>query len=121
MCSSDLTVRGTINTVGNAVGVEGNLVEPGKVGDTQTSNTKVNETLNAGNTNQPTTTNNPKTTTNESKIQMNITLDAPTHIDTAQLQKVLNDPIFQQELIKAINTAQTNNGQTMYGNPNEKK
>jgi hypothetical protein len=65
------------------------------------------------------TTNTPVTT--NSTISMNITLDAPANIDTAQLQKVLQDPIFQQKLIEAIKMAQTNNGTTPAGNPMEKK
>lgn len=91
-----------------------------------TNNTPMDNRVNEVVTNANTTTqnNNPINNQNlnsESKIQMSITLDAPAHIDTAQLTKVLNDPMFQQELVKAIKNANTNNGQTMYGNPNEKK
>jgi hypothetical protein len=63
----------------------------------------------------------PMTTNSNSTISMNIKLDAPPNIDTAQLQKILQDPMFQQELIKAIQIAQSNNGLTPAGNPMDKK
>lgn len=75
---------------------------------------QINTTMGGTNTmTQPPT----MTTNSNSTVSMNIKLDAPPNIDTAQLQKILQDPMFQQELIKAVQTAQSNNGLTPAGNP----
>lgn len=55
-------------------------------------------------------------TNTDQKIDLKISIDAPSHIDTAQMTNVLNDPTFQQELIKAIQKASTNYGQTPNSN-----
>jgi hypothetical protein len=47
-----------------------------------------------------------------------MTLDAPSNVDTAQLQKALEDPNFRMALVKAIQEIQTNYGQS---NSGEKK
>jgi len=76
--------------------------------------TQDNKNLNIPTTtqNNPVMTTTPNTTTQNSNISMNITLTAPPNIDTAQLDKVLKDPAFQQKLVEAVNTAMTNQNQT---------
>jgi hypothetical protein len=81
--------------------------------------TQDNKTLNIPTATQNTTpmTDMPNTSTQNSNISMNITLTAPPNIDTAQLDKVLKDPAFQQKLVEAVNAAMTNQNQTpQFGN-----
>ena len=77
-----------------------------------TNSSMLNQAINSTQGNTNTTTTNGTTTPLEQKIDLKITLDAPSHIDTSQLTNVLNDPSFQQELIKALEKSSTNNGQT---------
>lgn len=79
----------------------------------------VNNTINnVGGVNQPTTNNGVQTVSHDGKLDIRMTLDAPSHIDTAQLTKALEDPNFRMALIKAIEEMQTNYGQS---NSGEKK
>jgi hypothetical protein len=71
-----------------------------------------NVNLNLPIQNNPSVTPTPNTTTQNSNIAMNITLTAPPNIDTAQLDKVLKDPAFQQKLVEAVNMAMSNQNQT---------
>ena len=52
------------------------------------------------------------TTTQNSNISLNVTLTAPPNIDTAQLEKILKDPMFQQKMTEAVNSAITNQNLT---------
>ena len=79
----------------------------------------VNATINnVGSINQPTTNNTAQTVSHDGKLDIRMTLDAPAHIDTAQLTKALEDPNFRMSLIKAIQETQSNYGQS---NTGEKK
>lgn len=118
------TTRAAINSGAKSEKLsEGNVVSPGvNNSDNKIMNEGVNNTLNNTNSgNQGSNQNQGTMTVGDSNIKMNITLDAPSHIDTAQVQKILDDPLFRQNLEKAVREAYTNNGQTMYGNPNQKK
>jgi hypothetical protein len=106
-----------------AVKAEGFANQTATAGNTSTTqNMTTNPNLNQINSTTMGGTNTtaqqtPMTTNSNSTISMNIKLDAPPNIDTAQLQKILQDPMFQQELIKAVQNAQSNNGLTPAGNP----
>jgi hypothetical protein len=79
----------------------------------------VNATINnVGGVNQPTTNNTAQTVSHDGKLDIRMTLDAPAHVDTAQLTKALEDPNFRMALIKAIQETQSNYGQS---NTGEKK
>jgi hypothetical protein len=52
------------------------------------------------------------TTTQNSNISLNLTLSAPPNVDTAQLEKVLKDPMFQQKMVDAVNSAANNQNLT---------
>jgi hypothetical protein len=52
------------------------------------------------------------TTTQNSNISLNVTLTAPPNVDTAQLEKILKDPMFQQKMTEAVNMAMTNQNLT---------
>ena len=52
------------------------------------------------------------TTTQNSNISLNLTLSAPPNVDTAQLEKILKDPMFQQKMIDAVNSAANNQNLT---------
>ena len=52
------------------------------------------------------------TTTQNSNISLNLTLSAPPNVDTAQLEKILKDPMFQQKMTEAVNSAITNQNLT---------
>ena len=60
----------------------------------------------------PTTTQQTMTTTQNSNISLNVTLSAPPNVDTAQLEKILKDPMFQQKMTEAVNMAMTNQNLT---------
>jgi hypothetical protein len=60
------------------------------------------------------------TTNANSNISLNIKIDAPSNVDTAQLQTILNDPKFQRDLMTAIQSASKNSGLTPEGNPMKK-
>jgi len=60
----------------------------------------------------PTTTQQTMTTTQNSNISLNVTLSAPPNVDTAQLEKILKDPMFQQKMTEAVNTAMNNQNLT---------
>jgi hypothetical protein len=55
----------------------------------------------------------PTTTTQNSNISLNLTLSAPPNVDTAQLEKILKDPMFQQKMTGAINMAMNNQNLTI--------
>jgi hypothetical protein len=79
----------------------------------------VNNTLNTvTGANQPSSMSTPQTISHDGKIDIRMTLDAPSNVDTAQLQKALEDPNFRMALVKAIQEIQTNYGQS---NSGEKK
>jgi len=61
----------------------------------------------------PTTTQQTMTTTQNSNISLNVTLSAPPNVDTAQLEKILKDPMFQQKMTEAVNTAMNNQNLTI--------
>jgi hypothetical protein len=61
----------------------------------------------------PTTTQQTMTTTQNSNISLNLTLSAPPNVDTAQLEKILKDPMFQQKMTGAINMAMNNQNLTI--------
>ena len=82
-------------------------------------NNDVNNTLNTvRGANQLTTNNVAQTVSHDGKLDIRMTLDAPAHVDTAQLIKALEDPNFRMALIKAIQETQSNYGQS---NTGEKK
>jgi len=58
-------------------------------------------------------TTTPITTTQNSNISLNVTLSAPPNVDTAQLEKILKDPMFQQKMTEAVNTAMNNQNLTI--------
>lgn len=60
----------------------------------------------------PTTTQQTMTTTQNSNISLNVTLSAPPNVDTAQLEKILKDPMFQQKMTEAVNMAMNNQNLT---------
>ncbi len=118
------SMQGLKNAAVKAEGFANQTVTAGNTSANQsmTTNPNLNQVNNTtmGGTNT-TAQQVPMTTNSNSTISMNIKLDAPPNIDTAQLQKILQDPMFQQELIKAVQTAQSNNGLTPAGNPMDKK
>ena len=82
-------------------------------------NNDVNNTLNTvRGANQLTTNNAVQPVSHDGKLDIRMTLDAPAHVDTAQLIKALEDPNFRMALIKAIQETQSNYGQS---NTGEKK
>ncbi len=119
-----------IKVVNAAVGATVDTVKEHEGFNKETGNTKppttqslmtneVNNTLNTvGGTNQPSTMSNTQTVSHDGKIDIRMTLDAPSNVDTAQLQKALEDPNFRMALVKAIQEIQTNYGQS---NSGEKK
>lgn len=119
-----------IKVVNAAVGATVDTVKEHEGFNKETGNTKppttqslmtneVNNTLNTvGGANQPSTMSNTQTVSHDGKIDIRMTLDAPSNVDTAQLQKALEDPNFRMALVKAIQEIQTNYGQS---NSGEKK
>jgi hypothetical protein len=84
-------------------------------------NVTINPSVNQmASTNAAAATNQTITTNANSNISLNIKIDAPSNVDTAQLQVILNDPKFQRDLMTAVQSASKNSGLTPEGNPMKK-
>lgn len=113
------TVGATVDTVTEHEGFNketGNTKPP--TNQTLMTNDVNNAFTNVTGGNQPSTMGGTQTISHDGKIDIRMTLDAPTSVDTAQLQKALEDPNFRMALVKAIQEIQTNYGQS---NGGEKK